>query len=63
MVFLTNQSTNRRAPRQEARERRRWLSDSFNRGTQTLDEATVSARAMAASMERQGVLLRAPVRR
>ena len=34
----------------EARERRRWLSDSFNRGTQTLDEATVSARAMAASM-------------
>lgn len=44
----------------EARERRRWLSDSFNRGTQTLDEATVSARAMAASMERQGVLLRAP---
>lgn len=34
----------------EARERRRWLSDSFNRGAQTLDEATVSARAMAASM-------------
>ena len=34
----------------EARERRRWLSDSFNRGTQTLDEATVSARAMAASL-------------
>ena len=34
----------------EARERRRWLSDSFNRGTQTLDEATVSARAMALSL-------------
>lgn len=34
----------------EARERRRWLSDSFNRGTQTLDEATVSARAMALAL-------------
>ena len=34
----------------EARERRRWLSDSFNRGAQTLDEATVSARAMALAL-------------
>lgn len=33
------------------RERRRLLSDSFNRGAETLEEATVSAREMAASMQ------------
>jgi hypothetical protein len=36
------------------------LSESFNRGVQTLDEATESARNMAASLERKGLLLRAP---
>lgn len=63
MMTLTNQPTNVRVPSQEARERRRWLSDSFNRGAQSIEEATASARSMAAAMERTGVLLRAPVRR
>lgn len=41
--------------------RRRWLSDSFNRGSQTIEEAEASAKAMKKSMERAGILLRAPV--
>ena len=63
MLNLMNQSAPGRAPALRVRERRRWLSDSFNRGAETLEEATVSAREMAASMERQGTLLRAPSRR
>jgi hypothetical protein len=31
-------------------QRRQWLSESFNRGSQTLDESTVAARDMASSM-------------
>lgn len=39
---------------------RKLLSDSFNRGAQTIYEATKSARAMAASMEHDGLLIKAP---
>ena len=45
---------------EKVRVSRSWLSSSFNRGAQTLDEATESARSMAASLERKGLLLRAP---
>jgi hypothetical protein len=45
-----------RLPSQKWLARRRWLSDSFNRGPQTLDEATVSARAMAESLERKDII-------
>lgn len=62
MVSLKNQPKNERVPSQEARVRRRWLSDSFNRGAQSIEEATASARAMAVAMERTGLLLRAPAR-
>lgn len=63
MVAITHKATSERRATQEGQSRRRWLSDSFNRGAQTLDEATESARAMADSLERRGVLMRAPVRR
>lgn len=63
MVTLTNHSNNVRVPSQEVRARRRWLSDSFNRGAQSIEEATASARSMVKAMEQTGVLLRAPVRR
>jgi hypothetical protein len=62
MDALTHKPTAERFPSDKVRARRRWLSDSFNRGTQTVEEATVSARAMAESLERQGLLLRAPAR-
>lgn len=45
---------------QEVRNRRGSLSVSFNRAVQTLEEATESARTMAASLEKKGLLLRAP---
>lgn len=38
--------------------RRRRLSDSFNRGAQTMEEATKSAQAMMASIGSQGLFLR-----
>jgi hypothetical protein len=41
---------------------RKLLSDSFNRGKQTLDEATKSAHLMSASLEINGMLLHAPIR-
>lgn len=65
MAALTRRlTTNHLAPApQEKASRRRWLAESFNRGVQTLDEATDSARSMTASLERQGLLLRAPARR
>ena len=44
----------------EARARRSRLTESFARGAQTLEDATASALAMVASMERKGFLLRAP---
>jgi hypothetical protein len=62
MVALAQKPKTERLASSEANTRRRWLSDSFNRGVQTLDEATEGARAMAASLERQGLLLRAPAR-
>jgi hypothetical protein len=62
MVALTHKPTTERFSSQEVRARRSRLSDSFNRGAQTLDEAAVSARAMAESLERQGLLLQAPAR-
>ena len=34
--------------------RRKWLSHSFNRGAQTIEEATVSARVMAESIASDG---------
>lgn len=63
MIILKNQPKNVRVPSEEARARRRWLSDSFNRGVQSIEEATASARSMAKAMEQTGVLLRAPARR
>ena len=64
MVAVTHKHTIERTAERfastEARVRRSWLSNSFNRGAQTLDEATESARSMAASLERKGLLLRAP---
>lgn len=39
---------------------RRWLSDSFNRGAQTLEEATASARAMVVGMDEAASLLSTP---
>lgn len=62
MITFKNQPTAARAPSKEARDRRRWLSDSFNRGAQSIEEATASARSMAAAMEHTGLLLRAPAR-
>jgi len=66
MATLTHRlTTNHFAAPQEVKggSRRRWLAESFNRGAQTLDEATESARSMAASLERKGLLMRAPARR
>lgn len=67
MVAATHKHTAERVPDwfalPNARLRRSWLSDSFNRGAQTLDEATESARVMALSLERKGLLLRAPSNR
>ncbi len=45
---------------EEAHARRRVLSESFNRAAQSLEDATKSARTMAESLERKGLLLRAP---
>lgn len=49
--------------KEEARVRRRWLSDSFNRCAQSIEEAAASARSMVKAMEQTGVLLRAPPER
>lgn len=62
MVNLKNQPLNERVRQQEARARRRWLAVSFNRGAQSIEEATASARSMAQAMENKGMLLRAPAR-
>lgn len=43
--------------------RRRWLSDSFDRGSQTIEEAEASAEAMRESMDSSGILLHAPAKK
>lgn len=48
--------------RSEPRHSAARLAESFNRGAQSLDEATHSARAMAASLAKDGQLLTAPAR-
>lgn len=62
MINFKNQTNNERVPSKDVHVRRRWLSDSFNRGAQSLEEATASARSMAIAMEQAGTLLRAPAR-
>ena len=62
MALTKNPTTGKRVQPQAPRVDRRWVSDSFNRGAQTLEEAAASARAMATAMERTGLLLRAPAR-
>lgn len=52
-----------RSTAQQGRGRGTVLSASFNRAVQTLDEATESARRMAASLEKKGLLMRAPTNR
>ena len=67
MVAFTYKHTTERSFDQfrsaEARARRSLLSKSFSRGAQTLEEATDSARVMAESLQRKGMLLRTPSNR
>ena len=42
--------------------RRRVLAESFNRAAQTFEEAALSAQKMVESLEKRGVLLKAPRR-
>lgn len=61
-ISMQHKSVARIANNCKQMKQRALLSDSFNGGAQTLDEATVSAQDIAESMERQLILLRAPSR-
>ena len=63
LLTRTVEQTAEQVALKQRRARRSWFTKSFDRGVQTLDEATESARSMAASLERKGLLLRAPTNR